>query len=205
MGTEPWHMNDNARTGVDRPAISEFKPRVREGADYPAVYVTWDDAREFCRRLTDAERRASRLPEEWAYRLPTEAEWEHACRAGSETRYCYGDDAGRLEWYGWFFRDSIDIDEAFAHRVGQKRPSRWRLHDMHGNVWEWCEDAYEKKLPGGTDPLVANPGESRVARGGGWGDRAAELRSASRYEFLRSHHHENSIGFRVALCRTEPK
>jgi formylglycine-generating enzyme required for sulfatase activity len=119
-----------------------------EGPDHPMAFVDHNEAREFCRRFTEAERQAGRLPAGWEYRLPTEAEWEYACRAGTTTRYSFGDDESRLVGYAWFDGNS----EHSSHPVGQKDPNRWGLHDMHGNVWEWCSDWYVGELMGGTDP-----------------------------------------------------
>ena len=103
-----------------------------------------------------------------AYALPTEAQREYACRAGTTTAYSFGDDAGNLgdyAWWGGAIGDGNAGAERYPHRVGQKKPNPWGLYDMHGNVWEWCRDAYAKKLPGGTDPLVET-GSDRVFRAG---------------------------------------
>ena len=144
-----------------------------EGADYPATYVSWDDAVEFCRKLS--------AKEGVTYRLPTEAEWEYACRAGSESIYSFGDSPELLEEYAWFKENAYDIGEILAHRVRQKRPNAWGLHDMHGNVYEWCQDwygVYGSDLA--TDPTGPESGSLRVRRGGGWGSTAQYARSASR-------------------------
>src|SRR5437762_9291015 len=93
---------------------------------------------EFCRKFTQDERDAGRLPETWEYTLPTEAQWERACRAGSESRYCFGDDPAKLGDYAWIRGNASEAGERYAHRVGRKKPNNWGLHDMHGNVWEWC-------------------------------------------------------------------
>ncbi|HEY3967842.1 MAG TPA: formylglycine-generating enzyme family protein, partial [Planctomycetaceae bacterium] len=133
-----------------------FKGRAlaKEGADYPATLVSWDDATEFCRKLTVRERQAGRLPDAWEYTLPTEAQWEYACRARSVTRFSFGDDASKLGEYEWFFKNTFDAGENYPHQVGQKKPNPWGLHDMHGNVWEWCRDVCFWKRPGGRDPEV---------------------------------------------------
>jgi len=161
-----------------------------DNQDYPAWGSSWDDAEEFCRRL-------SALPEEKAagrvYRLPTEAEWEYACRAGTETTYSFGDDAAQLGQYADFDEGRSSFGESPSH-VGTKKPNPWGLYDMHGNVWEWCSDFYGQW---GTEPVTDPQGSSldpdkelsveerffgreRVVRGGGCANSAKDCRSASR-------------------------
>jgi formylglycine-generating enzyme required for sulfatase activity len=147
---------------------------VKEGPDYPAVYVNHDDAVEFCRRLSKQEG--------MEYRLPTEAEWEYACRAGTTTAHSFGDDEAKLGQYAWYVKNAWDIGEEYAHRVGQKLPNPWGLYDMHGNVWEWCQDWYG---PYGSQKVVSDPvgpaqGEYRVLRGGSFAIQASNVRSANR-------------------------
>jgi len=180
MGTEPW----------------KNKKFIKEGNAFPATHVRWDDVMEFCRRLTKQEREAGRLPEGWNYTLPSEAEWERACRARTETTWSFGNDESKMDQYAWF-RDSIEIGE-FARPAGRKKPNPWGLHDMHGNVWEWCRDWYTDKLPGGRDPETKDEGRFRVVRGGAWRDIAVHCQSGSRYHFP-SDGHDYDLGFRVAL------
>ncbi|MCB1233435.1 MAG: formylglycine-generating enzyme family protein, partial [Verrucomicrobiae bacterium] len=118
MGTAPWKGQLN----------------VSPGDEYPATFITWEDAQAFCHELNDGEN--------GKYRLPTEAEWEYACRAGSNTRFHFADDAGSLGDYAWFNLNAGDIGLAYAHEVGRKQPNPWSLYDMHGNVREWCYDSY---------------------------------------------------------------
>lgn len=142
---------------------------VKEGSHYPAGYIDHADATAFCDKLTKIERQANRLPVGGKYALPTEAQWEYACRAGTTTAYSYGDDVGRLEDYAWFEKNACDIGEEYAHAVGTKQPNPWGFYDLHGNLWEWCRDGYEEQLPGGRDPLVSTSGSfERVVRGGCW-------------------------------------
>jgi formylglycine-generating enzyme required for sulfatase activity len=174
MGARPWQGKDDAK----------------EGADYPAVYVSHDDAVEFCRRLSKQEGAE--------YRLPTEAEWEYACRARTTTAYSFGDDESKLGQYAWYEKNAWDVGEKYAHRVGQKLPNRWGLYAMHGNVWEWCQDWFG---PYGSEKVVRDPlgpaqGNGRVLRGGSFAPPTSSVRSASRVE-TRPSRRANNLGFRV--------
>jgi sulfatase modifying factor 1 len=182
MQTAPWSGEDY----------------VKEGDNYPATYVSWEDAMKFCQKLTDQERIAGRLPVDWEYSLPTEAQWEYACRGGAKSRYSFGDDESDLGEYAWFDKNALDIGEKYAHTVGQKKANAWGLYDMHGNVWEWCRDCYADKLVGGADPQGPSTDSDRVFRGGSWSDTSGDCRSASRG---RSTPGDRSYdrGFRVAL------
>jgi formylglycine-generating enzyme required for sulfatase activity len=128
------------------------------------------------------------------YRLPTEAEWEYAARAGSNTRYCFGNEESELRNYAWYEVNS----GGRTHRVGRKKPNAWGLYDMHGNVWEWCED-WKGNYPGGhvTDPKGPFSGKYRVLRGGSWYGLAWPTRSAYR-SWLGPDLRDNGLGFRVA-------
>lgn len=143
---------------------------------FPAISMTQTAAKEYCTWLSYKTGRY--------YRLPTEAEWEYACRAGTTTAYHSGDDATKLREYAWFYDEKSD-DEGY-HKVGKKKPNAWGLFDMHGNVAEWCLDQYHSdayaKSPGPlSNPFVeALTVEPRVVRGGSWDDDAPALRSARR-------------------------
>jgi formylglycine-generating enzyme required for sulfatase activity len=145
----------------------------------PVERVTWDDATNYCGQLTQRERTAGRIPTNCVYRLPTEAEWEYACRAWTSTRFSYGDDPGytNLTNYAWYLGNSGGT----THPVGQKLPNPWGLYDMHGNVYEWCQDWFDT-YPGGVavDPQGPASGWSRVIRGGYWLYDARDCRSAGR-------------------------
>jgi sulfatase modifying factor 1 len=159
MGTEPWKGEDY----------------VKEGPDYPAVYVSWDDAVAYCKKLSEKESKT--------YRLPTEAEWEYACRAGAKTTWSFGDDENKLGDYAWYRENAWDIDEKYAHQVRLKKPNAFGLYDMHGNVHEWCHDYFEEdyyKQSPAKDPTGPTSGSSRVLRGGSWLSLTRFTRSAFR-------------------------
>ena len=172
---------------------------VKAGKDCPATYVSWDDATEFCQKLTAIERNAGKLSADEEYRLPTEAEWEYACRAGTETAFSFGDDESKLGEYAWF--DGNTAGEQYAHTVGTKKPNPWGLHDMHGNVLEWCSNWYDGTLPGGADPVGPEEGSLRVSRGGSWVHDPGECRSADRYSLVPSKR-DYGLGFRVARSQS---
>ena len=162
---------------------------VKEASDYPAVHVIHDDAVEFCRKLSKREG--------VEYRLPTEAEWEYACRAGTTTDYSFGNDASRLGQYAWYQKNTWGADEKYAHRVGRKLPNPWGLYDIHGNVWEWCQTWYSD-YPNGVliDPTGPSSGSSRVSRGGCWNYDSSICRSAFRLKFTPDDR-GSYLGFRV--------
>ena len=181
MGTTPW----------------SGKEYVKEGGDYAASYVSHDDAVEFYKKLTSQERATGKLPKGWKYSLPTEAQWEYACRASTTTRFSFGENELQLGDYGWFKGNADDKKEEYAHQVGLKKPNAWGLKDMHGNVWEWCSDWKAATLVGGRDPQGPLSGSFRVNRGGGWGDDAVVCRSADR-RYDSPGNRYGSLGFRLA-------
>ena len=167
-------------------------PAYFQGQEKPVESVTWTEASEFCRRL-------SQLPSEKAagnsYRLPTEAEWEYACRAGSTTEFSFGDDETELDSHGWYSLNSGRM----THPVGQKQPNSWGLHDMHGNVSEWCLDFYgDYPQQPTTDPVGPETGGKRNLRGGGWFYAPMFARSAHRDGFAPSVRYAG-LGFRVVV------
>lgn len=184
MGTMPW----------------AGKAYVKEGDNYAASYIKSDDAAECVKKLTTDERASGRLPQRWKYSLPTEAQWEYACRAGTTTKYSFGDDESGLSEYGWWGGLSGDGNaktEQYVHEVGQKKANPWGLKDMHGNVYEWCADWYGGKLQGGRNPEGPSSGLYRVDRGGSWYDVGFSCRSASRYSYSPGRR-GMSLGFRLA-------
>jgi formylglycine-generating enzyme required for sulfatase activity len=190
-------------------AFPERLPSARfgEGEDVPVYWVSFLDAERFCANLTERAHQSQALPAGWEFRLPTEAQWEYACRAGTTTATSFGDavDPRQVNFNGEFQRaDRRAPTPGSAREVGSYPANPWGLHDMHGNVWEWCRDWYHARLPGGTDPdLYTVVGasnrdgtHSRVRRGGAWIEDGWACRSACRLPFeppRRSDH----IGFRV--------
>ncbi len=153
-------------------AVMGSNPSEFKGRNNPVEKVSWHDVQDFIRRLNRKEG-GSR------YRLPTEAEWEYAARAGNTSAYHFGDDKGALSQYAWY----RDNSGKRTHPVAQKHPNQWGLYDMHGNVWEWVQDWYGENYYSSsprTDPKGPESGRSRVNRGGSWIDDARYLRSASR-------------------------
>lgn len=168
---------------------------VESGMDQrPVTEVSWEEARQYCEVLN--QKHASTLPVGYAYRLPTEAEWEYAARAGTTTRYSFGDDryAVEINDYGWWRGNA-----SMAMDVGQKRPNPWGLYDIHGNVFEWCMDVYQA-YPGGIAP-GAEP-RHHISRGGSNYCPARYLRSASRHHYPMERN--SLVGFRVVLAPRMP-
>jgi formylglycine-generating enzyme required for sulfatase activity len=159
---------------------------------FPVETVSWEDADEFCQVLT---RQDKAKPKGWVYRLPTEAEWEYACRAQTQTTYYFGDDPKELAEYAWFAANS----EGRPHPVGQKKANRWGLYDMQGNVWEWCQDWYDKDYYQHSrrqDPQGPDKTDRRVLRGGSWNYLGGDCRAADRYRGTPGNRVHN-YGFRV--------
>jgi formylglycine-generating enzyme required for sulfatase activity len=158
--------------------------------------VAWLDATNYCAQLTVRERMAGRLPVAWTYRLPTEAEWEYAYRAGSTTRYYFGADPSLLGSYAWYSANGSST----THTVGGREPNAWGLYDMSGNVWEWCQDWWGG-LPGGnvTDPQGPSSGSYRVLHGGSFHYDASLCAASSRHNAPPSYR-SHDYGFRVVLA-----
>lgn len=163
------------------------------GNSCPVEMVSWDDAQKFIRKLNSKE--GTNI-----YRLPTEAEWEYAARAGSTMRFCFGDSDDRLSAFAWYSNNSGKK----THPVAQKKPNDWGLYDMHGNVYEWCQDWYGKNYQSNysTDPAGLHR-DFRVSRGGSWLNDAKYCRSADR-NMYRVDYRDDFLGFRVVLsCEKE--
>ena len=188
--TKPYWLGQTEVTQAQWQAVMGSNPSNIKGDNLPVEHVSWNDAMEFCRKLTERERAAGRTPEGHTYTLPTEAQWEYACRAGTT-----GDYAGSLDPMGWYAANSGSTTQP----VGQKQANAWGLHDMHGNVWEWCADL-NGNYPGGviTDPTGPPSGSLHVTRGGGWDSPADNCRSSLRNWNVPGARGTN-LGFRLAL------
>jgi formylglycine-generating enzyme len=175
-----------------------------EGDDYPVGNVNFGEAEDFCQKLTILARQSSDLPKEWEFRLPTEAQWEYACRAGTTTATSFGDklSSKQANFKGRPYNGAEPGPSlGRATRVGSYAANAWGLHDMHGNTFEWCRDWYHAKLPGGVDPdLHAAKATSRVRRGGCWADEGWPCRSAFRLRFEPERRYDH-IGFRVVAVQ----
>ncbi|REJ48190.1 MAG: serine/threonine protein kinase [Microcystis flos-aquae DF17] len=179
MGTNPSHFKNN----------SWFKNNLQN----PVEQVSWNDAQAFCQKLSQITGKT--------YRLPTEAEWDYACRAGTTTRYYFGDDASQLGDYAWYDGNS----QKTTHPVGQKRPNAWGLYDMIGNVWECCEDNWHDNYIGAPkdgSAWLTNDNDYPIVRGGCWYNGPDRCRSADRFLNPRRDGLSNSYGFRV-VCGAE--
>ena len=188
MGGRPWKDDEHAQSG----------PK------YAAANVSWEEAALFCKKLGQQEG--------VTYFLPTEAQWEYACRAGTNTAWSFGGFDVALLQHAWTHTNAWEVGEKYAHRVGQKLPNPWGLYDMHGNVWEWCHDWYTPKATSPdvdtrgyiklmsppkkeNDPKGPAQGDYRVLRGGSFYD--GDCRSASRLSYPPADR-DGSFGFRVA-------
>ena len=177
MGKNPSHFKDRPTAPVEK--------------------VTYLDAVAYCDALTQRERQAGHLPAGYQYQLPSEAQWEYACRAGTTNRYSFGDSATNAGEYAWTWENS----EGTPHPVGEKRPNAWGLYDMHGNVWEWCLDWFgEYPAMDTIDPMGALRGKGRIFRGGGWNNEIQFARSANRFVMAPTSG-IYFVGFRVALSQ----
>jgi formylglycine-generating enzyme required for sulfatase activity len=163
---------------------------VQDHPNNPATYITYEDAKSFCKTLSEREKRE--------YRLPTEAEWEYACRGGTQTKYHFGEDSSLMDQYEWFNENADKKNEKYSHKVKLKKANPFGLYDMHGNVWEWCGDWYgDYPKVAVTDPQGPDKGTTRVFRGGSWFSGA--IGSSDRYAADPTEKFRAVSGFRVAL------
>ncbi len=190
--TKPFYMGKYLVTQEQWEAVTGDNPSHFKGPKNPVEQVSWDDCQQFLGKLN-----AKPAAGAGKFQLPTEAQWEYACRAGSKTRYCFGDGESKLGDYAWYAANS----GSKTHPVGEKNPNAWGLYDMHGNVWEWCQDwwkdGYYAKSPM-DDPTGPTEGSGRVFRGGSWHDRARDCQSARRYRHWPVNR-GNHMGLRVSL------
>ncbi|MGO8751876.1 MAG: formylglycine-generating enzyme family protein, partial [Thermoguttaceae bacterium] len=172
--TKPFYLGKYLVTQEQWEAVMGSNPSEFKGPNNPVEKVSWEDCQQFLGKLN-----AKSAAGGGKFQLPSEAQWEYACRAGSKTKYCFGDDKSKLGEYAWYDANSGNT----THPVGGKKPNAWGLYDMHGNVCEWCQDwwgrDYYAKSPA-DDPTGAATGSDRVFRGGGWGGPAWGCRSALR-------------------------
>ncbi|TVP79287.1 MAG: PEGA domain-containing protein [Puniceicoccaceae bacterium] len=206
--TRGFWMGIHELTQRQYSSVMKRNPSHFKGPNRPVENILWDDAMKFCEALTQIEREAGRLPAGYVYRLPTEAEWEYAARAGSDTPFYWGEQADASLGQ---FNGVYPIDRSDGLRsprsgygttdVGQFAPNRYGLYDMHGNVREWTLDRFNSRLPGGelVDPLARSEGNRVTVRGGGWQDTAARVRSAVREQSSPSNLN-HALGFRVVLA-----
>lgn len=191
----------------DRPPTPEFG----RGPDFPVYWVSFTEAEYFCRSATERAQRTGDLPEGWEIRIPTEAEWEYACRAGTLGPTAFGERMGRHQANFLGEESGADGEPPPARRavaVGGYPANPWGIHDMHGNIFEWCRDWYHTRLPGGRDPDLyhlqgvpnGDGSYSRVRRGGAWNDPAWACRSACRLRY-EPHRRSDHIGFRIVAAQ----
>lgn len=197
-----WMGKFEVTQGDYESVLGNNPSQFRGDARRPVEKVNWYDALKYCARLTQIHESTGKLPAGYAYRLPTEAEWEYACRAGTTTRFSFGNDPIYL-WVGdhaWFNGNSSSSPQP----VGTKKPNPWGLFDMHGNVLEWCLDTWAGTLPGEAvvDRPISASGSLRVARGGSWLYEARQSRSANRDDYSPSNQCSD-LGFRVVLAPIE--
>jgi formylglycine-generating enzyme required for sulfatase activity len=183
-----FYMGKYVVTQAQYAKVMGSNPSNFRGDNLPVEMVNYVEAAAFCKKAGNLTGKS--------FRLPTEAEWEYACHAGTKTKFNTGDNDGALEQAAWFGGNS----EGKTHPVGQKKPNAWGLYDMHGNVWHWCQDWYEEDYYGKS--VAENPqgpprGAYRVLRGGSWNATPTVCRSASRwYDLGNPYYH---VGFRVVV------
>jgi formylglycine-generating enzyme required for sulfatase activity len=185
--SKPFYLGIYEVTQSQWQTIMNNNPSAFQGdSNLPVENVSWDDVQEFLRKLHAREGRTT-------YRLPTEAEWEYAARAGTTTAYSFGNEASQLGEYAWCAENSGEK----THPVGQKNPNAWGMYDLHGNVWEWVQDWYGKYTTDTvTDPQGPSSGSLRVFRGGSWRNGARDCRSAHRY-YAAPGNRRGTLGFRL--------
>jgi len=211
--TKPFYIGKYPIDQAQWKAVTGHNPSRFDGHLRPVDNVSWDDCQGFLSKLN---RMLSKTREEGLV-LPTEAQWEFACRAGTSTRYHFGDDASQIGDHGWFIgncgterkvvqryflglkkREITEIVDRRPHSVGQKKPNVWGLHDLHGNVWEWTQTIFAKYSSADvTDPIGPSSGELHICRGGSWANEAPNLISASRHWYAQGYAFQY-LGFRIA-------
>lgn len=211
--TQGYWLGKYEVTQAQYEAVIGRNPSFFKGRNLPVEYANWNDAMRFCQKLTELERAAGHITEDYEFTLPTEAQWEYACRAGTTTALNNGKNLTSyyvcpniepLARYGY-------SEKAYSgtQQVGLKEPNAWGFYDMHGNVWEWCRDYWQRgeiSTDPVTDPTGPAEGSERVMRGGSWWYPAASCRSASRfYAVPNRFEYGYFLGFRAALVRKTAK
>jgi formylglycine-generating enzyme required for sulfatase activity len=189
--TKPFYMGKYPVTQEQWMVLMGENPSYFKGPKNPVEEVSWDDCLRFLRRLNEKVGGGK-------FQFPTEAQWEHACRAGSTTKYCFGEDESGLGEYAWYDKNS----SGKPHPVGEKKPNAWGLYDMHGNIWQWCADWYDSGYYAHSstdDPAGPAAGTARVSHGGSWFSPARSARSAN-HGRIEPEHRGSHLGFRVSLA-----
>ncbi len=184
--TKGFYMGIYPVTQAQWQGVMGYNPSNFRGDDRPVEMVSWDDCLEFCHKLTQLTSKP--------IRLPTEAEWEYACRAGTTSEYCSGGDEAALKKVGWYGATS----KSQTQPVGKLAPNAWGLYDTHGNVWEWCQDAYGPYQNGDVEDPINDQGDSRVLRGGSWYFQPVDCRAAYRCWIAPSYRNDD-FGCRVVF------
>jgi formylglycine-generating enzyme required for sulfatase activity len=210
-----WIGKYEVTQGEWKRVVGEFPEKLTagEGDEFPVYSVNFAEAERFCRKLSEQTHASGALPQDWEFRLPTDAQWEYACRAGTTTATSFGDSLSskQANFQGKRYNGAEtgpSLKRAAA--VGSYPANAWGLHDMHGNIFEWCRDWHHLKLPGGVDPDLylaqttaqrnRTGSKSRVRRGGCWADEGWPCRSAFRLRF-EPERRADHIGFRVVAMQ----
>jgi formylglycine-generating enzyme required for sulfatase activity len=189
--TKPFYMGVTEVTQSQWLEVMNSNPSEFDGGRNPVERVSWDEATEFCRKLSarSAEQSASRV-----YRLPTEAEWEYACRGGTKTPWSFGDSPRELGAHSWYEENSMGS----THPVGEKSPNPFGLYDMNGNVSEWCSNQYFTYTSGVVAVVLRSDRGLQAYRGGAWSFAAEKCRSADRF-VLHPVNRRPYLGFRLVI------
>lgn len=205
MGTTFEDLINKQRGPLGRGAKLSSTPSAT-GDEEPMCFVNWQDALDFCEALTKKEQADGSLPADKKYTLPSEAQWEYACRAGTSSVFGTGNTLTSKDanFYGKLPYGTTELGEYRKKTipVASLPPNPWGLHDMHGNVYEWCLDWYEESPTTTTDPVGPDTGDSRIIRGGAWDRKSTSCRSAYRYS-RDPNRRAHNIGFRIVLVTTQ--
>ena len=188
--TQPFYLGKYPVTQEQWMAVMGNNPSHFQNPKNPVEWVSWEDCLQFLRQLNEKVGMGK-------WQFPTEAQWEYACRAGSTTIYCFGNDESELGDYGWYDKNS----GGRPHPVGEKKPNAWGLYDMNGSIWQWCRDWYDPGYYAHSpmdDPAGPATGTERVSHGGCWFSPARSARSAN-HGRIEADHHGSHLGFRASM------